>query len=830
MEYKESNVMFDLASELVNYTSRNIFLTGKAGTGKTTFLKHIKDTCEKQLAILAPTGVAAINAGGVTIHSFFQLPFSPFIPEARGFMDNHSVSNKHSLIGRLKLNNEKRKILQQLELLIIDEISMVRCDTLDAIDAVLRHFRNINAPFGGVQVLLIGDMFQLPPVIPNEEWNILSNFYQSPYFFSSRVIEFSKPACIEFQKIYRQDDERFIDVLNQVRNSKLDNKGYELLHSRYLPDFNPFDNDGYITLTTHNNKADLINRTELQKLHTKLVSFKAQVEGDFSEKAYPADDILQLKEGAQVMFIKNDAEKVRRYYNGKIGVVTSVDKDSIWVKCKDDTEEIEVKKETWENIRYSMNNTTQQLDEDVIGSFIQFPLRLAWAITIHKSQGLTFEKAVVDAGAAFAPGQVYVALSRCKTLEGLILQSRIESRNLFSEERIVNFSKNFSDDVHLQQLLEEAKLHYQQSFFLSLFDFSAIVRSLSEIQSFFEQHKTTFNVEVMPWLKLLAEKLEVIKNTGLKFQSELKQLMQDQVLPEQNSSLKKRVNAASAYFEKQFDELIQAIYQSPAVTDSRVLSKEYYFLLSDVFALASVQRFVFSFFKVSISAGDWMKRKKDFVLPSFNVNAYAGTSAFKTGDSPHPALYHELKKLRDEICAQTDIPVYYVASSATLIELSKYLPQSLKEMEEINGFGKVKIDTYGEQFLKIVKEYCTKHGLSSLIHERPVKAKKKTDSVKSDTKEETYVLYKSGQSVKEIAAARSLTLQTIEGHLAYYVGKGIIGIEELVSREKVVLIEPVVKKLSDNLLTPAKKELGDDISYGEIKLVMAWLQHQKEKA
>ena len=416
-----SNTIFNIAVDLVNQSSRNIFLTGKAGTGKTTFLKYIRDNSSKQMAIVAPTGVAAINAGGVTIHSFFQLPFSPFVPESKGFGNNDAIADKHSLLSRLRLTGEKKKVIQELELLVIDEISMVRCDTLDAIDTVMRHIRQRRFErFGGVQVLFIGDMFQLPPVVPEQEWRILSEFYNSPYFFDSKVILDEPPVYIEFTKIYRQSEERFINLLNQVRNNEMDESGMEILDSRFQPAFRRSKDDGYIILTTHNRKADTTNSEELQKINERTYSYTAKIEGDFSEKAYPPDEQLLLKIGAQVMFIKNDLEKVRRYFNGKIGTVTRIEDDKIFVLCKNETDEIEVKKETWENIRYSVNKTTRQMEEDVLGSFTQYPLRLAWAITIHKSQGLTFEKAIIDAGEAFAPGQVYVALSRCTSLGGMI--------------------------------------------------------------------------------------------------------------------------------------------------------------------------------------------------------------------------------------------------------------------------------------------------------------------------------------------------------------------------------------------------------------------------
>ena len=321
-----SNINFQLASDFIQYTNRSVFLTGKAGTGKTTFLKYIKQHINKQTAVVAPTGVAAINAGGSTIHSFFQLPFTPFIPENKGFGKDDTINDKHSLLGRIRLNTERRKVIQQLELLIIDEISMVRCDVLDAIDAVLKSVRQRNhEAFGGVQVLLIGDLFQLPPVIPDAEWQILSQHYQSPYFFDSRVMEIHPPAYIELNKIYRQSDQQFIDILNQVRNNELTEEGINILHSRYSPSFSATKEEGYIHLTTHNYKADNSNATELNNLKGKLFSFKAIIEGEFNEKAYPADELLELKIGAQVMFIKNDADKAKRYFNGKIGVINKIE-------------------------------------------------------------------------------------------------------------------------------------------------------------------------------------------------------------------------------------------------------------------------------------------------------------------------------------------------------------------------------------------------------------------------------------------------------------------------------------------------------------------------
>jgi len=385
MLHDEHNALFTLAADFIRYTNRSVFLTGRAGTGKTTFLKYIRANTIKQTAVVAPTGVAAINAGGVTIHSFFQLPFAPYMPESKGFERNENAVDRHHLLGRIKMNRDRIKVLQQLELLIIDEISMVRCDVLDAIDMVLRHFRyRYHEPFGGVQVLFIGDMFQLPPVVQNDEWSILAPFYTSPFFFDSKVLQLEKPVHIELNKIYRQNEQRFIELLNKVRNNEMDEDGFDLLNSRYNPAFQPAKDEGYITLTTHNNKADAINAEALANLTGITRNYKAYITGEFYEKSYPAEELLQLKVGAQVMMIKNDPEK--KYFNGKIGIVTKLDDDIVHVQCKDEETAIEVKKEVWENIRYTLNPALQKVEEEEIGKFEQFPLRLAWLLPFTKAR------------------------------------------------------------------------------------------------------------------------------------------------------------------------------------------------------------------------------------------------------------------------------------------------------------------------------------------------------------------------------------------------------------------------------------------------------------
>lgn len=721
------------------------------------------------MAVVAPTGVAAINAGGVTIHSLFQLPISPFIPEAKGFSKSEETVNRNSLISRLRMNTDKKKVLQELELLIIDEISMVRCDTLDAVDTVLRHVRNrYQEPFGGVQVLFIGDMFQLPPVIKEQEWNLLTEYYTGAYFFDSLVIQQEQPVYIEFDKIYRQSEERFIRLLNQVRNNNLDGDGMKILESRFNPAFRRTKEDGFIILTTHNELARQTNAEKLQGLTGKLYSFKADIDDDFPANAYPADELLQLKVGAQVMFIKNDLDKSKRYFNGKIGTVTKLEEEKIIVQCADEPNEIEVKKDKWENIRYDLNKTTRQLEEKLLGAFSQYPLRLAWAITIHKSQGLTFEKAIIDAGKSFAAGQVYVALSRCTSLEGMVLQSRINTDSLRTDQRIVNFSRTAASVSKLEEELIASQKQYWQKILLSLFDFRNVVANSKELVSYLTEHASSFNPEALPWIETINEQLISQQEVAERFQQQLQQLF---TLNEE-TRLQERIKAAAEHFYKETASLIGKVNGSPAVTDSRLHAKEYNDLLKEIIIQLESKKHILAEGDISgIEA--YHTRKKSFIAPAISINAYAGASHQQVTDIPNPLLYQQLRKKRDAICERKGSPIYMVAGSQTLVEMCTYLPQTAKELEQITGFGPAKIKSHGSDFLDIIAAYCEEHGLESRIDERAVKkVKKEKKEKKTNTKQETYQLFREGNPITEIAKQRKLTPQTIEGHLAFYVAQG----------------------------------------------------------
>ncbi|MCW3079993.1 helix-turn-helix domain-containing protein [Segetibacter sp.] len=556
-----SNTIFQKAVAFVNQTNKHLFLTGKAGTGKTTFLKYISDNTFKKMAVVAPTGVAAINARGVTIHSFFQLPFGPFIPTDKEVWGGYGgeINNRASLLKNLRLQRAKRQVIQELDLLIIDEISMVRADLLDAVDIVMRHVRKQPLiPFGGVQMVYIGDMFQLPPVAKQEEWEILKDYYKSPFFFDAQVLQYVPPLYIELKKIYRQKDDVFINILNNIRNNCCTSKDLEILHQQYDPGFAPRKEDNYITLCSHNYKADEINQRELDKLPGKVYSYDAKITGEFYERSYPAEKQLQLKQGAQIMFIKNDKGDIRRFYNGKIGTVTKIEHEKIVVNFPNEEGELEIEQEKWQNVRYNYITEKDALAEEELGTFTQYPIRLAWAITIHKSQGLTFEKAIIDAGASFAAGQVYVSLSRLTSLQGLVLKSRIQPSCISTDSRVVDFVKQELEEDVLQQTLEQQQKVYISLCLMQSFAWERISDSIQTHLESYEDRQIPDKEKCIKWCTELANTSIEQKDVADKFRKQLEYLFVNSG-EDGYKKLHERTKAATKYFISAVDQLYQSI-------------------------------------------------------------------------------------------------------------------------------------------------------------------------------------------------------------------------------------------------------------------------------
>ncbi|MDR1102466.1 MAG: AAA family ATPase [Tannerella sp.] len=543
----ENNTVFEMATTFVNETSEHVFLTGKAGTGKTTFLRHIRQHTHKHAIVAAPTGVAAINAGGITLHSLFQLPFEPYVP-------GYSTQKNKFRFARAKLD-----MLRQLELLIIDEVSMLRADTLDAIDRTLQIIRRNARPFGGLQILYIGDMFQLPPVVKEEEWALLKPHYESIFFFHAQVIRQTKPVYLELKKVYRQKEQSFVSLLNNVRNNCLTAADMQLLNTRFQPNFTPSPEDKYITLTTHNYKADRLNRQELDRIAGKEYVFRGKVEGEFPEYALPTDMQLCLKTGAQVMFIKNDPDG--RYFNGKIAKVSRIADDGIQVRMPENGETVQVPKEIWKNIRYTLDRDTGEMKEEEIGAYVQYPLRLAWAVTIHKSQGLTFDRAIIDIGASFAAGQTYVALSRCTSLDGIVLRTRVAPDSVMTDAHAVDFSKTEKSETELQHLLVDGRRKFWQERLLLYFDWKPMFSFLREFEKLLEDRTSEEFEAAGKLLDDFRPAVRELNGVADKFRKQLLALTEQEKTTGDLGALRDRCRKAVRYFYEQVGERILAPLQ-----------------------------------------------------------------------------------------------------------------------------------------------------------------------------------------------------------------------------------------------------------------------------
>ena len=723
----EGNIELNTAWEFVEKTGKSVFLTGKAGTGKTTFLKRVVEESKKRVVVVAPTGIAAINAGGVTIHSFFQLPLHPFIPGMK-------------IESKFAFSKEKRSIIKTIDILIIDEISMVRSDLLDAIDSVLRRFRNRHKPFGGVQLLMIGDLQQLSPVVTDEDVQFLSQYYPSPYFFGSHALARTDYVTIELKEVYRQQDAVFISMLNAVRGGRPSIEVIRALNSRYCPGFVPPPDEGYIRLTTHNHIADEYNSRQLSLIDDQAHSFEAEVSGNFPESSYPVDFRLELKAGAQVMFVKNDPSSDKRYYNGKIGIVTDFYEEYIMVQCPGEDEKIAVEPLEWENSRYVINEQTQEMESEVIGIFRQYPLRLAWAITIHKSQGLTFDKAIIDAASAFASGQVYVALSRCRTLEGMVLATPLRQDAVITDLRVEDYIEGQeAAAVRSLSRLDSIKEEYYKELLGELFDFNELASLQKRMLGVCKDFPSGSVVGLaQKHNDILNDLGEMVVPVGIKWQKIIAQKPFEEIV---SSEFRLRIRNGCSYFLEQINTAYGDFLEKTAdiKAENKELLKRYGNIWNDLdFELKVIRNLL-----------------KAMSVQDFTTDGY----------------------LRER-----QIAVY---------EASDFVPKQLKTPK--------------------------KTGRTS--EKKPVKEKKE------DTKVTTFKLYKQGYSIKEIAKERDLNQQTIVRHLAHYVAKGMLSVDEFVSQSKIDAVREAMASLGGPKgLAAIKGACPEDVTYQDIVLVIAGME------
>lgn len=798
-----TNKELELAWNFVEKTNRSIFLTGKAGTGKTTFLHKIKSESKKRLIVVAPTGVAAINAKGVTIHSFFQMPFGPILP--------NSLLNANYSSYQMKFNKTKINIIRSLDLLIIDEISMVRADLLDGIDQVLRKYKDRNKAFGGVQVLMIGDLQQLSPIVRPNEWRLLKEHYENMFFFNSMAYKLSNTVGIELKHIYRQEDENFIKVLNEIRNNNLSEEGAEMLNKRYIPDFEDKNNE-YIILTTHNNKADRMNKTAYNKLDTKKVTYEAEVHKKFSESSYPLPEKLELREGAQVMFIKNDSSAEKRYYNGKIGKIISLNDKELTVKCQD--EEIIVTTETWENINYTLNNETKEIESKVAGTFTQIPLKLAWAITIHKSQGLTFEKAVIDADDSFAHGQTYVALSRCKTLEGLVLETKLSSKSIISDNRVDDFTKDVEANLPNEQELSKSEKAYQLSLVTDIFNYKYFIYHPKRIIDLYYRNTNSIQGDILDRMLYIVEKLEQLLKISDKFNFQIKTLSQEVNNIASDAKIQERLIKAFDYFldftKKNIGKQLNEMSFS---TENKAVKKDINYHLKNLKEKLNIKLYELKALQKGFSVQIYLSIRANAVLQDVKAKIDKPNEAY-SNSTEHQILFKQLRSYRFKKAEEKGVEVPLVFIQRSLYEMCNLLPSTKKQLKKVHGMGKVRIENYGDDILKIITEYCIKNDIELTKDSVEIFKPKKGSSQHLSLE-----MFKEGKSIDKIAENRELAKSTIEGHLAQFIVTGEIKAIDLMPEKKYNELKEIMQKTEFKGFGDLKAKVGDKFSYADLRIV-----------
>jgi len=744
--------------QFINQTQKSIFLTGKAGTGKTTLLREIIATTHKNTVVVAPTGIAALNAGGVTIHSMFQLPFSAFIPsydEASKFTETVKFENKETLRRHFKMNNVKRNVIKNMELLIIDEVSMLRADLLDAIDFMMQTVRRNSRTFGGVQVLFIGDLLQLPPVIRDEEWRTLRNYYKGKFFFHSHAIQQNPPLYIELSKIYRQTDDTFISVLNNLRNNQITPHDIQVLNEYVQPDFDLKNNPGYITLTTHNAKADSINEQAINDLAGNEFAFQPFIVGDFPEKIFPVEENLKLKVGAQVMFVKNDISFEKRYFNGKMGVIKSLSAEEIFVHFPEENKTIEVEKYEWKNIRYKVNDLTKDVEEEVLGTFAHYPLKLAWAITVHKSQGLTFEKAALDVSQVFLPGQAYVALSRLTSLNGLILLSPIQMNGISNDQDVMDYALNKATEEVLKNSLHFETKNFIHNYLINSFNWTDLAQEWRNHRfSYNENAVNSEKAKHSVWAAKRMETIELLVDPSQKFVNQLNKIFNKETVD--LIFVQERVVAAYDYFFKPMDKLVTDLLQKMAEIQKFKKVKEFYEELA---------------FLDDLQTKAVLRLMKAKLLIEIVVSGEAICKEKLTSTAIKNFKLDKIAKIRDEFnMSNTDI---------------------FKTEEPVVRYTARKLD----------------------------KSEPKTS--KKTTVEETHDLWLEKNSIADIARQRKLTVQTIEMHFVKLIQAKKVDISDVLPYDKILALREAFQFYKEESLNPLKEKYGDEFTWDELKMFKA---------
>jgi len=763
MEIQQTSRL-QLAARFINSTGSHVFLTGKAGTGKTTFLRQLADQTHKSFLIVAPTGIAALNAGGVTIHSQFLLPFGSFIPDREmpeAIHDSTPVFNRTTLIRTHPLNSMRNKVLRATELLIIDEVSMLRADILDAVDFRMRRAKgDYSRSFGGAQLLMIGDLYQLPPIVGEEEWQMLKHFYRSMHFFEALAFWKEKMVSIELDRIFRQQDDRFIGLLNRLRENRTTAEDIAVLNSRYRAPVRESagsrqsgDHSGSahpIIITTHNRTADSINSARMESLPGPSRFFDAEIEGDFPEKLYPLPARIELKKGAQLMFIRNDSSEEKAYVNGSLARVLRVEEDEVTVELRDSGREYILKHEIWENKKYTHNEERNELDEEVTGTFAQYPVRPAWAVTVHKSQGLTFDRAVIDVGKAFAPGQVYVALSRLRSLEGLILRTRVDSSCIMSDTEISAFTAGMDNQESLQGLLKEKQREYLERYLSGTFDFSPLERQLGKLNKY-QGGKMEFEDEEMRGAMRILEKRIAAerKNTEL-FRKQLQRLLHSG----NRDFLMRRIRSGRDYYRAFMEENLGRLLVHEAEVEQLTRTKTYRNALGE-----AEQQIM-----IILGALEGLEKLAGCLLSGRNPEKK------DIGAGAHVRLRN---RLRD---------------------------QAVKDARGNPKFSSLKSGRKRKKGVKPEK------GASARI---------------------TWSMAKEGMPVKEIAAKRKLARSTIEGHLARGIGEGKVDIAKVMQGHRVEEILALLEK-SRATPGEIHKMHGGKYTHGELRMVRALMDFKAD--